>query len=107
MATTVFLGSEIKLNVHIETYEGKTADDYEFTLEAWTNSSRITTFKKSDTIRIDENNRLLRIDTVALGAGIIKIKITAELHDMDFRDEYRTEVTAINTGILIRNPYET
>lgn len=57
--------------------------------------------KKDELIRIDQDNYIILIDTVALGVGTIRAKIIAEIPDSDFGDRVRTEVKIINTGISI------
>lgn len=97
----VFIGTEIKLNISIAPIGDVTMDDYDFYIEVYCSAKRAVMIQKSNTIRIDENNRIICVDTTSLGAGEIKCKITAYIPDADFPDNKRTEVVAINTGIQI------
>lgn len=95
------LGTELKLNIHIEPIGQTTMDDYDFQVEVYCQSKQIVTLKKEDTIRIDENNYVCPIDTSELGTGTIKCRITAYIPDSDFEDGVRTEICGITTGIEI------
>lgn len=100
----VFVGSELKLNIHIEPMDGVTMDDYDFQVElmcgTFKKSNKI--IRKEDANRVDSNNYIICFDTAELGAGSLKCKVTAYLPDGDFRDGKRTEVVLIETGIDIK-----
>lgn len=62
--------------------------------------------------KIDPTSFILLIDTESLGVGGVKCKVTAYLPDSDFeatdnnnasnlKNEYRTEVSIVDTGITI------
>ena len=93
--------TQIKLNIHIEPVGSLTMDDYDFTVEAYTSLMKIVTFKKADTIRVDESNYFLPIDTAMLGTGRLMCSVIATLPDPDMPEGTRREVTAIDTGINI------
>jgi hypothetical protein len=100
----LFLDTEAKLNINIEPIGSLTMDDYDFIIDVYCNSNgNILSFNKSDLIRVDENNYIVKIDTTKLDIGVIKVKIMAYIPDGDFSDGYRTEVTYINTGISLKN----
>lgn len=99
----VFDGSELKLNINIEPFGGVTMDDYDFNCDIYCNKSEnVIHYKKSELVRVDENNYIALVDSTILGVGTIKCKVTAYVPDNDFDDGLRTEVIAINTGIKIR-----
>lgn len=95
------LGSEIKLNLNINTVGGYTMDDYDFVAEVYCKTKKSVIVEKSQAIRIDANNYLLPVDTQELGHGYIKCKVTAQIPDKDFFDGTRTEVVFIETNIEI------
>lgn len=95
------LGSEIKLNLNIQPVGGYTMDDYKFVAEVYCKAKKSVVVEKEQSIRIDNNNYLLPIDTQDLGHGVIKVKVTAYIPDKDFADDLRTEVVFIETGIEI------
>lgn len=106
MATTTqnnspFLGTELKLNIHIEPIGSTTMDDYDFSVEVYCSVKRIVTVLKKDAIRIDENNYVILVDTTETGAGDLKCRVTAYIPDEDFADGLRTEVVGFDTGINI------
>lgn len=98
---TPFFGTEIKLNIHIEPIGSMCMDDYEFEVETYCSPKKTIVTKKSEAIRVDENNYVVLVDTAIVGAGDLKCKVTAQLPDADFPDMLRTEVVAIDTGINI------
>lgn len=101
MATEIFLGTELKLNVNIEPLGTVTMDDFDFDVEVYCNPSKSLTIPKKATIRIDESNYIVRIDTNIVGLGCLKCKVIAQIPDGDFDDAKRTEVVVIDSGIHI------
>ena len=101
MKTEVFLGTELKLNVNIEPLGKVTMDDFDFEVEAYCNPSKSLVILKKDSIRVDENNYIVRVDTNKVGLGYLKCKVTANIPDTDFSDGRRTEVDSVCTGIVI------
>ena len=98
---TIGLGTELKLNIHVEPIGDITMDDYDFEVEVWCSLKRISTIFKKDAIRVDENNYIVCVDSSLLGHGIVKTKVTAYIPDGDFEDDLRTEVVYYNTNIEI------
>lgn len=101
MATEIFLGTELKLNINIEPMGEFTMDDYDWLVDVYCSTKRVLTISKSSAIKIDSNNYVLLVDTEELGAGDVKCKITAYIPDFDFPDTLRTEVSMIDTGINV------
>lgn len=96
-----FLGTELKLNIHIEPMGSITMDDYGFEVEVYCSPKRPVMATKNDMIRVDSNNYIVLVDTNEVGAGDLKCKVTAYIPDGDFPDELRTEVVNIDTEINI------
>lgn len=101
MATNVFLGTELKLNINITPMGDITMDDYDFAVEVYCSQKRVVTKAKEELIRVDSDNYVVLVDSTDLGAGELKCKIYAHIHDSDFDDGTRTEVSIIDTGINI------
>lgn len=99
--STAFLGTELKLNIHIDPIDGVTMDDYDFTVELYCSPKRTIIIGKDDAIRTDEDNYIVCADTNLTGAGDLKCKVTAQIPDPDFEDSLRTEIVAVDTGITI------
>lgn len=99
----VELGTKLKLNIHIAPIDGMTLDDYDYTTEVYCTPSQKQSIvvAKSDTIRVDAENYIVRVDTNAIGVGIIVCRITAQIPDGDFDDGYRTEVVSITTDFNV------
>lgn len=106
MSNKIFLGTELKLNINIEPIDHTSMDDYDFKVEVYSSSQNSITVLKRDAIRVDENNYIILVDTLRLGLGNIKCKITAYIPDEDFASDFtRTEVVCINTNIKIVEDY--
>lgn len=97
----IYIGTELKLNVNIEPISGLSMDDYDWFVEVYCSTKRISKINKQESIRIDENNYIVLVDTEELGAGLLKCKVTAYIPDYDFPDELRTEVTFVDMGVRI------
>lgn len=95
------LGTEVKLNIHIEPIDGVDIDDYDYITEVYCHPKKSIVIQKSDTMRVDNENYVVRIDTNVLGVGKIICKVTAYIPDGDFPDGLRTEIVAINTKINV------
>jgi hypothetical protein len=101
---TVFLGTEIKLNIHIDPIDGLTMkDDFLFTIEAYCSPKNSITIEKDKAIPVEnsKDDYIILIDTYKVGTGTLKCKVIAEIPDGDFDNDYRTEVSIIDTGINI------
>lgn len=97
----IFLGTELKLNIHIEPIDSFTMDNYNFHIDVFVSPKKVVSIPKSDSVRIDENNYIVLVDTSEVGAGDIIAKVVAEIPDSDFKDGLRTEVVQIQTGITV------
>lgn len=105
----VFLGTEIKLNIHIDPIGDFTMHDYAFTVEAYCSSKKSLTIESSDKKLAKPvegfngkiNDYIIMIDTSEIGTGNLKCKVTAYIPDDDFEFGKRTEVSIIETGIEI------
>lgn len=96
-----FIGTELKLNIHIEPIGETTMDDYDFEVEVYCSPKKPIIIPKANSIRIDSDNYVVLVDTNVVGAGDLKCKVTAQVPDGDFPDLLRTEVVCIDTGINI------
>ena len=110
----VFLGTELKLNIHIdpipkhpnqegeETVDGEwNMKDYDFEIEVFCTPKKSVTITKEDAIEIDQNNYVVLVDTNEIGVGTLKVKVIAHIPDGHFIDQARTEISVEDTGIEI------
>ena len=101
------LGTEYKINVHVEPVDGSTMDKFDFECMLYVRTDRGVTFKKGDEAvkREDENNYIICVnsqDAMKIGRGSVKMKFTAHIVDPDFPDLKRTEIVDnICTGVVI------
>ena len=95
------LGTEFKINVHVEPIDGLHMSDYDFTCRFYIYTTRNVEISKSEMIRVDDDNYIACIDSNKLGVGTIMMRIIAQIPDADFPDGLRTEIETISTGLVI------
>lgn len=95
------LGTELKINVHVEPIDGLHMDDYDFSCRFYVYTNCYVELNKNDMIRVDGDNYMACIDSSKLGVGTIMMRIIAQIPDADFPDGLRTEIETISTGLVI------
>lgn len=122
MKTKIYLGTDIKYNIHIDPIDSLTMSEYDFDAEfmCGKNTLRIS---KSQMKKVDENNYIARVESAKLGVGEVKLKVTAyipdafilgdEVEPLGYDDSSRAtsptialtrkEVVMLNTGTIIVN----
>lgn len=95
------LGTEFKINVHVEPIDGLHMSDYDFTCRFCIYANRNVDISKSEMIKVDDDNYIACIDSSKLGVGTIMMRIIAQIPDADFPDGLRTEIETISTGLVI------
>ena len=95
------LGTEFKINVHVEPIDGLHMDDYDFSCRFYVYTNRVVRIEKKDMIQVDQDNYIACVDSSKLGIGAVMMRITAFIPDVDFPDRLRTEVETVSTGITI------
>lgn len=95
------IGTEFKLNVHMDPVDGKHLgdDDVDFTCSFYAKEEVI--LKKSQMIEVDENNYVAPLNSEALGLGTIGFILEVDIPDDDFPDSLRHEVVPIETKYKI------
>jgi hypothetical protein len=78
-------------------------DNFLFTIEAYCSPKNSITIEKSKAIPVENStdDYIVLIDTSKIGTGTLKCKVIVEIPDGDFDDDFRTEVSIIDTGIEI------
>jgi hypothetical protein len=98
----VGIGTELKINVHIDPMGDLHMSDYNFTARFYTRALKPVVVNKEDMIEVDSDNYIALVDTKTMTAGVIMMVVTCDIPDSDFADGLRYEVSApINTGIQI------
>ena len=98
------LGTELKINVHVEPIDGLHMSDYDFECAFFVFANRKVVVKKSEMKKVDDDNYIALRDSVKghqIGKGNINMEITAHIPDGDFDDGVRTEKAVSFTGITI------
>lgn len=102
MQENVGIGTWLKMNVHNEPLGNLTMDDYDFEVEAYTLTGRgSVVIKKSDAIRVDENNYAVIVDTSRVGIGPLWMATTSYIPDGDVPGRIRPDVTIALTKVNI------
>lgn len=97
----VYLGSEVKINIHILPIQNYSMADYDWFIELFTKSNSIIKKQKGECIRRDNDNYIVTLDTNDFGDGVLRYKLTAFIPDPDFNDGFRTEVVSGLMGVSI------
>lgn len=99
------LGTELKINVHVEPMDGLHMADYDFECLFYVYTNKYVVVSKAYMKEVDIDNYLALITSDLankIGRGAIKMKITAHIPDADFPDGLRTEIVdGICTGVVI------
>lgn len=95
------VGTELKINVHVEPIDGFHMSDYDFACQFYTYMNRRVTLNKKDMIRVDDDNYIACIDSSKLGVGLVMVRFRARIPDTDFPDGLRTEIETASTGVNI------
>lgn len=111
---TVYIGTDIKLNINIEPIGDQHMSDFDFKVEAYCNPNKVLTISKEQAIPSFEegddgssfaDNYIIIVPTSDVGPGTLKCKITAYVTDPDLadfnEDAVRAEVAVYNTDIQI------
>ena len=96
------LGSEFKLNIHVEPLDGFHMSDYDFECAFYVYTNRKVVIPKSRMKKVDDDNYLAIIETpdaMRIGRGRINVEITAYIPDGDFSDGLRTEKLVLCTDV--------
>lgn len=98
MDDKIFIPSEVKVFVNLDRIGSLTMDDYDFSIECYTDMSpRVVTFGKSDALRMDEDTYFVVLNTGLLAPGMLKVRVTANIPDSEI-NRSRKEVIVFDTG---------
>lgn len=105
MNNVSMLGTELKINVHIEPVDGISMSQYEFECHFYAYSrNKGVKIAKKDMKKVDNDNYIAMITqdmAQMIGRGSVMLRLTAYIPDGDFKDGLRTEITEVCTGITI------
>lgn len=88
------IGTELKINVHIEPFGDLHMSDYDFSAKFYTRAIKPFVVHKRDMIQVDNDNYIARVETGYMTPSVLTMVVTAQIPDADFPDGLRTEVTA-------------
>lgn len=94
--------TKFKVNINMPPIDGYHLVDIDWECLVFTESVYKTIIvKKSDAIRVDDDNYKITIDSALIGAGRYYVTLTAYIPDTDFLDGLRTERRTAFTGVTI------
>lgn len=102
-STECVIGTQLKLNIHIDPLGSLHMSDYDFECKFFVFQKKAITVTKSEMVQIDADNYAVLVDTSKLGTGNLHITLTANIPDGDFKDTLRKEVVCVPTNINIIN----
>ena len=97
----ISLGTDLKINFHVEPINGLSMEDYDFFVEVYTRGGKVLRIDKLQCIKADADNYRITFNTQDVGIGTLKYKFTAYIPDSDFDDGVRTEITCGRMNINI------
>lgn len=95
------LGTEIKINVHVEPIGGIRMSEYDFTCVFYAYKNKCLEINKREMVKVDDDNYIAKVDTSKIGAGNLKMRFEAEIPDSDMNDGFRREVELVDLNIPI------
>jgi hypothetical protein len=95
------LGTELKINVHVEPIGGIRMSEYDFTCVFYVYKNKCLVINKRDMTKVDDDNYIANVDTTKIGAGCLKMRFEAEIPDSDINDGFRKEVELVDLNIPI------
>lgn len=104
METISVIGSDLKLNVHVEPIDGLHMESYDFECAFFVKPDRKCVIHKSMMAKKDQDNYLAPLEGKeirSLGRGKLLMEITAYITDSDYKDGLRTEKAVTCTGVTI------
>lgn len=101
--TECVLGTQLKLNIHIEPLGLLHMADYDFECKFFVFQKKNVIITKAEMVKVDDDNYLAIIDTEQIGIGNLHITVTAHIPDDDFEGQLRKEVICVPTNINIVN----
>ena len=96
------LGTEFKLNLHLDPIDGLHMSGYDFECALYVYTNRKVVIPKSRMKKVDDDNYIVvvnSIDAMRIGKGKINAEITAYIPDSDFDDGIRTEKLILRTDM--------
>lgn len=95
------VGTEYKVLLRIEPVDGVHMADMEFECMFYTRIQDPFVVKKSEMIKVDADNYIALVNTEGMSAGTLRNRMTVDIPDRDFPDDYRREIVDMVTDIKI------
>ena len=95
------LGTELKINVHVDPIDGMHMSDYDFECVFFVYKNRPLVIKKNEMTKVDEDNYIANVDSAKVGTGNLMMKFIADIPDSDMNDGLRKEVELVDLNIPI------
>ena len=96
------LGTQLKINIHIDEIDGYTMNDMDFECEFYISPNKTFTTLKKDMIKVDNENYIAIVNSEEIGIGKVMVKVTAYVPDGDFENGFRKEVGRTYTNVTVK-----
>lgn len=87
----IYLGSEFKAFIKLDSVGSLTMDDYDFYAEYYCSPNKRIKVEKGEMIRKGENEYWACLNSEDLGTGTLKCNVIRYIPDADFQDGLRTD----------------
>ena len=101
MTGDLYLESEFKAFIKLDPVGDMTMDDYDFYAEYYCYPNRKVKVEKKDMIRKSEGEYWACLNSVDLGAGMLKCNVVRFIPDADFADGLRTDRKVFDFDVRI------
>ena len=96
------VGTDIKINVHMDPIGGYHMKDVDFIATVYSNTTmKEIVIDKSSARAVDDDNYIIIVDTALIGSGRYYLKFCAYIPDADMPSGIRKEVETVDTDITI------
>lgn len=102
-SNTSISGTQIKINIHIDPLGSLHMSDYDFECKFYIFPKKSIIVKKTQMVKVDDDNYLALVDSTGLGVGRLHMTLTAQIPDEDFNNSTRREIACVDTEIDIVN----
>lgn len=96
------VGTQLKININVEPIGETHLSDCDFNCTFFISKSKPVRQKKTDLIKVDNDNYIALVDSSLLGTGTIMLTMEINVPDTDFPNGYRKEVSTVCTGVTIQ-----
>ena len=96
-----YLGEKLKIKLSAKVIQSQNLADMDWVAYLWCSSYKAKRISKSEAIPLDDGSYALPLDTMAVGVGVLRGEVIAQVKDGDFDGGYRPTIGAREVGVKI------